>query len=177
MLVALVLAGVGTASLVATKSASAYTTDQLAGLGYSVVYATYGNGCHGWQASYGNGQRTDLGSDCDPDFQQRLDDFVAATCPCAQTTTTAEPETTAVTTTTEPATTTGTTPVETTTAPTDPPNDPPASPPAGESLTSAGDAAQDAFEQAVSDGADTATAAAIARGTYLNAEYNLGDFA
>lgn len=202
LLVALALAGVGTASLLAVSSASAYTTDQLPGLGYSVVYSTLGGGCHGWQAGYGNAPRTDLGSDCDAGFQQRLDDFVNATCPCAQTTT----QTTTAATTTEPAPSTETTtttvadPVTTTST------EPAPSAPAPADTTSdqiaalndqiaalsqqiaalttrvgrlelAGNASQLAFEQSLAGGADVATAAALARATYLNAEYGLGEFA
>jgi hypothetical protein len=44
-------------------------------------------------------------------------------------------------------------------------------------IEKAGDAAWLAFEQAVAGGATTADAAALARGTYLNAEYGLGEFA
>lgn len=60
--------------------------------GYSVIAEDHGPCGSGsgtyytviWSAS---GQQADLGTDCAPDFQQRLDDFVNATCPCAQTTT------------------------------------------------------------------------------------------
>lgn len=44
-------------------------------------------------------------------------------------------------------------------------------------IEKAGDAASLAFEQAVADGMPTADAADLARGTYLNAEYGLGEFA
>lgn len=44
-------------------------------------------------------------------------------------------------------------------------------------LEKAGDASWLAFQQAVTNGATTAEAAAQARGTYLNAVYQLGDFA
>jgi hypothetical protein len=44
-------------------------------------------------------------------------------------------------------------------------------------IEKAGDAAWLAFEQAVAAGATNAEAAALARGTYLNAEYGLGEFA
>lgn len=103
---AFALAGAACAALLITSSASAYTIDQLPNLGYSVIVDSgLGGGCHGYQAGYGNAPKTDLGSDCDPGFQGRVDALVNATCPCVQSTTTAP--TTTASTTTPPTTTTG----------------------------------------------------------------------
>jgi hypothetical protein len=113
---ALVLVGFSTAVLLSARPAAAWTTDQLPNLGYQVAGGTLENGCHTFVVT-GYGQRADLGSDCEPDFQQRLDAFVNATCPCAQTTTAAT-STAATTTTTA---TVDTAPVTTTTAPPPPP--------------------------------------------------------
>lgn len=105
---ALLAAGV-LAALAIAPSAAAYSIDQLPGLGYSTSKSDLGNGCHSWKAGYGNvlpPQQTDLGSDCDSGFQGRVDALVAATCPCAQTTSSAA--TTDAAATTVPATTTET---------------------------------------------------------------------
>lgn len=112
-LAALAAAGVAAGfALIGAPAAAAYSIDQLPGLGYStsVVHGT--DGCNTWKAGYHQQPQTDLGSDCDPGFQARVDALVAATCPCAQPATT-----TTAATTTDPATTTTTT---------DPPPPPPA---------------------------------------------------
>lgn len=87
------------AALAVTGAANAYTVDQLPGLGYSVSVTHLADGCNLWAAGYGSQPRTDLGSDCDPGFQGRVDTLIAATCPCAQTST-AAPTTAAPTATT-----------------------------------------------------------------------------
>lgn len=86
---ALALAGAGVATLIASPVARAYTPDQLPGLGYSVAVDNLADGCHEWSAGYGNAPRQLIGNDCSSDFQAKLDAFVAATCPCVQTTTAA----------------------------------------------------------------------------------------
>jgi hypothetical protein len=104
----MLVAGVAAAVLISPPRADAYTPDQLPGLGYSTFVIDLGGGCHQWKASLPPTPATlgtDLGSDCDPGFQQRLDDFIAATCPCAQTTTAA---------TTDPGTLPGTTTIAST---------------------------------------------------------------
>jgi hypothetical protein len=105
-LAALAAAGV-LAALTLAPAAAAYTWDQLPGLGYSINVVNHSNGCHDVSAGYGSASKTSLGSDCDSDFQARLDAFVAATCPCAQpaTTTTTTATTTTTSTTTDAATT------------------------------------------------------------------------
>lgn len=106
-LAALTAAGV-LAALAIAPTASAYTWDQLPALGYSLNVLNLSDGCHQVAAGYGTQAKTNLGSDCDADFQARLDAFVQSTCPCAQPTTTAPPAptTTAETTATVPPATT-----------------------------------------------------------------------
>ena len=123
---AIAAAGVAT-SLVG--AAQAYTTDQLGSLGYSVTVTILNadGSCRNWFVS-GHGGAQDLGSDCDAGFQQRLDAFVNATCPCAQTTAATSTAAATTTTTTTDTTTTTTSTSTTTPAPTttaDPGSNPP----------------------------------------------------
>lgn len=119
-------------ALVLAPPAQAYSIDQLPGLGYSVSVLHLANGCSTWQAGYGNASKTDLGSDCDADFQSRVDALVNATCPCAQPPATAPPP--PPPTTTAPADTTTVPPATTATVTTTTPA-PPA--PAAQTLPSA----------------------------------------
>lgn len=201
---ALALSGVVAAALVASSSAQAYDVNNLPG-GYSTSHwhdssPPPGSCSDGWNV-VGYGSAINLG-ECDPDFQQKLDAFVNSTCPCASTTsTTVAAPADASTTTAAPTTTdssppppeTVSTPAQTVAAPTT--TDVSAEITALEArisaleaqiaalttrvdrLTLAGDASWLAYQQAVANGADDATAAGIARGTWLNAVYGLGDFA
>lgn len=205
-LAALLAAGV-LASLTLAPAANAYTVDDLLRNGYSTFVVNLGGGCRSWKVSRPpvNAQLgTDLGSDCDPDFQARLDAYITATCPCAQPTTTS----TAATTTTPADTTTTTAPPPTdpttTTAP--PPPPPPPAPVTTVDTTAqvidaltarivaleqkiaalstrvdrlelAGDASWLAYQQSIANGDAPDIAAGLARATWLNAVYGLGVFA
>jgi hypothetical protein len=194
-------AGLTVGLLALAPAAHAYSVHQLPSLGYSVEVTTLVGGCREYSAGYGKTPRQLIGTDCDGDWQAKLDAFVQATCPCAQTTTTeapappVEPVPPPATNTTgspepsPPPTTTEAGPptTATTTAP-DPISDLAARITALEqqiaALTSrvdrlekAGDAATRAFERAIEGGATPADAADQARGTWLNAVYGLGAFA
>lgn len=90
-LAAVAAAGIATALALTASSAQAYTTADLFNLGYSVLEITLANGCHDWRATPpGAGNRIDIGSDCDPNFNANVDAFIRATCParlCPVTTT------------------------------------------------------------------------------------------
>lgn len=140
---AVAAAGVAVAlAFTAGAARASWDWRDLPSLGYSVNGSSLGNNCH-WIEVSGYGHSATLGNDCDPGFQQRLDDFVNATCPCAQqatstaTTTTAATTTTTTQTTTAPAETSPTTTTSTSPPPPPPPlatttvttSSPPASPP------------------------------------------------
>jgi hypothetical protein len=82
---ALVLAatvGIALALTISRNEAHAYTIGDLPNLGFGVVFISLPTpGCHQYKVGWRNDPKTDLGSDCDPAFQQRLDDFMAAHCP------------------------------------------------------------------------------------------------
>lgn len=112
---AIAAAGGAVALAITATPAHAYNWTDLPSLGYSVTAARLANNCN-WVTASGYGQSAVLGNSCDSDFQSRVDAFVNATCPCAQTTTTvmttttaASPATTTATTTTAAAATTSTT--------------------------------------------------------------------
>lgn len=78
-LLALAAGGVTAAMLIAPGRAQAYTTSDLISLGYNVGYSRLADGCHHWKAAVPHADWTDLGSDCDPNFQTNLDAYIADT--------------------------------------------------------------------------------------------------
>jgi hypothetical protein len=100
--------------LASAPSARAWYGDDLARNGYATIVIDLGGGCRQWKASGHGAGLTDLGSDCDAAFQERLDAFINATCPCAQTSTSSTSSTTVTASTA--ATTTTAAPTTTTTA-------------------------------------------------------------
>lgn len=190
-LAVLAVAGV-LAALTFAPVANAYTVGDLEGLGYRVQHTIDQSPPAGvcpetyLVAGYGS---SILLRTCDLAFSQKLDEFVRATCPCAQTT--AAPTTTAATTTTETAPPPP--PVTTTVTVTTPPpveviDDLTARIVALErqiaALTTrvdrldlAGDASWLAYQQSIEKGDPPDVAAGLARATWLNAVYALGAFA
>lgn len=78
----LLLAAGLAAALTLGGTANAYTITQLPNMGFGVLMIYQpANGCHQYKVGWRNDPKTDLGSDCDPGFQQRLDAFMAANCP------------------------------------------------------------------------------------------------
>ena len=125
---ALLAAGLATA-LAITQTANAYRISDLPGMGFGVLLINLSDGCHQYKVSWHNDPKTDLGSDCAPDFQAKLDAFMASHCPpyvCPEnaptTVTTTSTETDVLITTAEALTTTVTSLVV---APPAPDNDPP----------------------------------------------------
>lgn len=78
----LLAAGLAAALTLGPSSANAYTITALPNMGFGITM-TYlpQNGCHSYKVGWRNDPKTDLGSDCDPGFQQRLDAFMASHCP------------------------------------------------------------------------------------------------
>lgn len=76
-------------------------------MGFGVLLINLPNGCHQYKVGWHNDNKTDLGSDCAPDFQSRLDAFVASHCPpyvCPGSTVTVATTATTMQTTTETVT-------------------------------------------------------------------------
>jgi hypothetical protein len=199
-LAALLAAGSLTAIALGSSRSSQTTIQDLAGLGYTMNAVGPGpNGCVDYWAS-GNGMPAawDMGSFdpacADPaGMQRRVDALILAYPPPAPPVVTTDPVT--------DTTVTDTTVTDTTPAP--PASPPVVTTPdpypqqitdlqaqvaalqqqivdltaTVDRLTLAGTAADLAYQQAIASGSDTQTAAAIAYGTYLNAEYGLGAFA
>lgn len=133
---ALLAAGLA-AALAITQTANAYRISDLPGMGFGVLLINLSDGCHQYKVSWHNDPKTDLGSDCAPDFQTKLDAFMASHCPpyvCPEnaptTVTTTSTETDVYVTTAEPLTTTVTSLVVAPPAPDDDPPDVDAPPPA-----------------------------------------------
>lgn len=79
--IALAAAGLALA-LTLGPTAQAYTITQLPNMGFGVLMAYLPqNGCHAYKVGWRNDPKTDLGSDCDPGFQNRLNAFMAQNCP------------------------------------------------------------------------------------------------
>lgn len=131
VLVTVAALGAYAAALVAPTKASAYSPYDLINMGYSTRMMRLSDGCHDWQIGLPGKDRTDIGSDCDPNFQANLDAYendtfcylkpLDPTCIPTVTVTTSE-TTTQTETTTETATVaappvTVTTPPETVPAP------------------------------------------------------------
>lgn len=191
LIAALALSGAFAAVLVTSSTAQAWDVNSLPD-GYSTAHwlnvSPEPGSCPEGYTVVGFDAAISLGL-CDPTFQQQLDAFIDSTCPCARTTAAPTTETT----TTPPApqpplVTTATTSTE----PTATVDDAVAALSARiaeleaqlaalttrvEKLELAGQAAQLAFDQAVAAGMDGASAADLARATFLNAEYGLGAFA
>jgi len=77
----LAAAGLLAALTIGTEQARAYTIIDLPNMGFGVLSINLANGCHQYKVGWHNDNKTDLGSDCAPDFQSRLDAFVASHCP------------------------------------------------------------------------------------------------
>lgn len=190
LIAALALSGAFAAVLVASSTAQAWDVNSLPA-GYSTAHwlnvSPEPGSCPEGYTVVGFDAAISLGL-CDPTFQQQLDAFIDSTCPCARTT--AAPATETTTTPASPQPQPATT--ATSTEPTATVDDAVAALSARiaaleaqlaalttrvEKLELAGQAAQLAFDQAVAAGMDGASAADLARATFLNAEYGLGAFA
>lgn len=104
-------AGILAALTIGTRQASAYNINDLPNMGFGVLLINLPNGCHQYKVGWHNDNKTDLGSDCAPDFQSKLDAFVASHCPpyvCPGSTVTVATTATTMQTTTETVTTTDT---------------------------------------------------------------------
>lgn len=125
----LAILGAALAALVASSPARAWDVTNLPA-GYSTAHwhdssPPPGSCSDGWSV-VGFSASISIG-ECDPAFQQKLDDFINATCPCATTAAATTPSTDTATITTDTASATTTDPVSTTPPPTQPP--PPVDPP------------------------------------------------
>lgn len=82
-LVGILALGLLVAALIGPSKAHAYTILDLPNMGFGVLLINLPNGCHQYKVGWHNDRKTDLGSDCDPAFQAKLDAFMAANCPPA----------------------------------------------------------------------------------------------